>query len=301
MSKSVEPKHRKLWSGLAVEGTTADLAILGIPFDGAASFRRGAAEAPAAIRALTPHTAPFTETGHALETLRICDLGDVRCDGDWDEVSSRIAATVAQAFTYPFAVFLGGDHAVSIPILQTLSETMEGSLGVLHLDAHLDLMDSFEGRRWSHACTARRYLELGNVRPEHVVFCGIRSWLGDEVAYVQSHPALSVHTAQALDAQGVQAVAKQTIAQLETADAVYITLDIDFLDPAFAPGTGTPEAGGPSTRQLLEYLKLVFPALPVRAMDLVEVSPPLDSSHITSVAAVKILYEIFGMLVSRHG
>ena len=160
-------------------------------------------------------------------------------------------------------------------------------------------MNSFEGLRWSHACTARRVMESASVHPEHVVFCGIRSWLEDEAVYVGAHPALTVITARELGSASLDATAQTAIARLQSADSIYVALDIDCLDPAYAPGTGTPEGGGPSTRQLLEFLRLIFAALPVRAMDLVEVSPPLDSSWITSVAAVKILYEVFGMLLER--
>jgi len=115
---------------MATEHDDADVAILGIPFDGASSFRKGAAEAPAAIRSLTPHTAPFTEEGSPLGALRIRDLGDLPCEGDWQTISGGIKAGARRAFSSSFAVFLGGDHSVTIPVIETLSEREEGTIGV---------------------------------------------------------------------------------------------------------------------------------------------------------------------------
>jgi len=171
---------------------------------------------------------------------------------------------------------------------------VSGRSGVVHIDAHVDLADEFEGHRWSHACTARRVLERSNLNPEHLAFVGIRSFMDDELAFLQAHPEIGVHTARDVARRGVETIAEQVIVQLQEVDAVYVTLDIDALDPAYAPGTGTPEAGGLSTRELLELLRGIFAGLPVRALDIVEVSPSLDCADITSFAAAKAIYEIFG-------
>jgi agmatinase len=160
-------------------------------------------------------------------------------------------------------------------------------------------MDTFEGLAHSHACTARRVLELPNVAPENAAFLGIRSWLDEELTFLEAHPAIHVETAAAIATDGIPAVLGRTLPVFQGVHAVYVTIDIDVLDPAYAPGTGTPEAGGLSTRDLLQLLAPVLDTLPVRALDIVEVSPPLDHSDITSFAAIKLLYEIFGWVKDR--
>jgi agmatinase len=289
------------------DSKNADIGILGIPYDGAASFRKGAAQAPARIRAQTPHVAPFTERGVSLAGLRVYDAGDVRCgDGtvtacDWQELTQRTSAMLQEILPLPFLVTLGGDHSVTFPVVQEISRVTNGALGYLHIDAHLDLMNAFEGLRHSHACTARRVLELPNVAPEHAAFLGIRSWLDEEVAFLEAHPAIHVEAAATLANDGVAAVLERTLPFFHNVDAVYVSVDIDALDPAYAPGTGTPEAGGLSTRDLLHILESVFKQLPVRALDIVEVCPRLDPSDITTFAAIKLLYEALGWIHARHG
>ncbi len=295
MTTSMDPPHRRVWSGLADAGEAgAEIGTLGIPFDGASSFRRGSAEAPDRIRSLTPHAAPFTEDGTPLAELRLRDYGNVKADPTWESLSTAVTEAASAVLRHPFALFLGGDHSVTIPLTTVVAQATEGPMGILQLDAHLDLMDTFEGKPWSHACTARRILDLPNVDPSLFAFVGTRSWLDDERAYLADHPEVGVHTARDIYCRGIDFIADEVCARLQDAAAVHITIDVDVLDPAFAPGTGTPEAGGLSTRELLEFLRLVFRDLPIRALDLVEVSPPLDHSDITSFAAIKIIYEVFG-------
>ena len=114
------------------------------------------------------------------------------------------------------------------------------------------------------------------------------------MSFLALHPEIGVHTARDVYRRSIEAVAEDVVAQLKDVDAVYFSLDIDGLDPAYAPGTCLPEPGGPSTRELLELLRVVFARLPVRALDIVEVAPPLDHSDITSFAATKTIYEVFG-------
>ena len=198
MDNDHQPKHRKIWSGLTSGDAAAEVGILGVPFEGAASFRKGTAQAPPRIRSLTPHVAPYTENGTSLSGLRVRDLGDADVSGDWNAVHDRIVKRVEKLLEHPFAIVLGGDHSVTIPVFHAFSETAPEPLGYLHLDAHLDLMPSFEGRTWSHACTARRVLEAASISPEHAVFVGIRSWLGEEIAFLRDHPEIEALTALSL-------------------------------------------------------------------------------------------------------
>jgi agmatinase len=265
-----------------------------VPFDNATSFRKGAAFAPAKIREITPHLAPVTEEGRRLAGLRVRDYGDVSADLHWERYFATVEAQAAQVLGHPLALFLGGDHSVTIPLTAAFSRAVTGRFGVVHFDAHPDLADEYEGHRWSHACTERRVLELPNIEPRHLAFVGLRSWMDGELSFLAAHPEIGVHTARDVYRRGIYAVAGDVVAQLGDVDAVYLTLDIDGLDPAYAPGTGTPEAGGLSTRELLELLRVIFARLPVRALDVVEVAPPLDCADVTSFAAVKVIYEVFG-------
>ena len=293
---TIQPAHRRLWSGLASDDPNSEVGVLGVPFDGATSFRKGTSFAPSKIRELTPHCAPATEEGISLTGLRVRDYGDVFVDLNWERYFATVEGRARQALSHRLALFLGGDHSVTIPLVRAFSDSVNGMFGMLHIDAHLDLADSFEGSHWSHACTQRRVLELPNIDPQHLAFVGIRSFMDDEMEFIAKHPGIEVHTARDVYVHGIDVVARSVVEQLQGVDAVYVTLDIDALDPAFAPGTGTPEAGGLSTRQVLELLRRVFSDLPVRALDIVEVSPPLDHSDITSVAALRVIYEAFGWI-----
>jgi agmatinase len=223
----------------------------------------------------------------------------VNADLNWERYFATVEAQAAQVLSHPFALFLGGDHSVTIPLVSAFSRTVSGQFGVIHFDAHPDLADEYDGHRWSHACTERRVLELSNIEPRHLAFVGLRSWMNGELEFLDTHPEIGVHTARDVHRRGIGAVADDIVVQLQDIDAVYFTLDIDGLDPAYAPGTGTPEAGGLSTRELLELLRVVFARLPLRALDIVEVAPPLDNADVTSFAAAKVIYEVFGWVKGR--
>lgn len=296
----VQPAHRALWSGLGADDPAAEVGILGVPFDGAASYRRGTAFAPARLRELTPHLSPCAEDGTPLR-LRICDYGDVPVDLDWTRYFATVEDRAVEVLRHPLAIFLGGDHSVTIPLMRAFQRTRQGPWGVLHLDAHPDLCDQFEGHQWSHACTARRALDLSGLAPQHMVFVGLRSFVSEEWEFLEAHPEILYFTARQCHHQGIEAVARSVVKQLHGAEGVYLSLDIDVLDPAYAPGTGVPEGGGLTTRDLLELIRIVFQELPVRAMDVVEVAPPLDSNDITSFAALKVIYEAWGALQQKIG
>lgn len=295
MIHSFSPPHRDLWSGLVSDGPAAEVGVLGVPFDRAVSFRSGTALAPTKLRELTPHMSCATEEGQTL-TLRVRDYGDVAPDLEWPRYFQIVEERAMEVLRHPLALFLGGDHSVTIPLIQAFDRVVDGPFGVLHFDAHFDLFDSYDGHRWSHACTERRALELPGLDPQHLVFVGQRSFPRKELDFLQAHPEIAYYTARQCYREGIEAVADQVVEKLKDVQAVYFTLDIDGLDPAYAPGTGTPEGGGVSTRELMELARIIFQKLPVRAMDVVEVSPPLDSADITSVAALKVIYEVWGVV-----
>jgi agmatinase len=281
---------RRIGSGLASEDEGAEVGVLGIPFDGGASYRRGARMAPARLRQLSRRLSPCAEEGQPLQ-LRVRDYGDVTAGWDQSLVFREAEGRARLALRHPLALFLGGDHSVSIPLMRAFATVTEGDFGVLHLDAHPDLFDTYQGVRWSHACTARRALELEGLDPRHLVFVGLCSIARCEWDYLQAHRDIGYTTVRQCHLQGIQAIAEQVVDRLRDVPAVYLTLDIDVLDGAHAPGTGYPEGVGLSTREVLELLRVVVRELPVRAMDVVEVAPPLDPTDITSFTALKIIYE----------
>ena len=292
--------HPDLWSGLVTADPDAHVGVMGIPFDNAASFRKGTAFGPSRLRGLTLHLSPCSEEGDPLK-LRVKDYGDLEPDLDWARYFQTAEELAAGPLSHPLALFLGGDHSVTIPLIKAFSRSVEGPIGVVHFDAHPDLFDVYSGHTWSHACTARRALELPNLEPRHLPFVGLRSIAREEWDFLQENPAIPVYTARQCYLQGIEAIAEQVVEQLRDVEAVYFTLDIDGLDPSCAPGTGYPEGGGPSTRDLLELLRLVFSELPVRALDLVEIAPPLDLGDITSTTALRIIYEVWGTLQAKEG
>jgi agmatinase len=295
MTKLVE--HRALWSGLVSQADEAEIGILGVPFDNAVSWRGGARHAPQRIRSITPHLAHITEEGLLLN-VRIKDYGDMESDLNWERFFAATEAKAAQLINsqHKLPIFLGGDHSVGIPLFKAFAKSFKGPVGYIQFDAHPDLADNFEGHPWSHANTARRNLEQPNFSANHLAFVGLRSFLTEELDYYAAHPGIGWHTARSVYKRGIEVVAQEVIAQMKGCVAVYISLDIDGIDPACTPGTGTPEHGGPTTRECLEFLRLIFAALPIKAMDIVEVSPPLDIADVTSLAALKVLYEVFGFV-----
>lgn len=276
------------WRGMHSDDDDSEVGVLGIPFDRAVSYRPGTALAPARLRELSGRMPPITEEGERL-TLRVRDYGDVPLDLEWSRYFQAVEERAAEALKHPLALFLGGDHSVPIPLMRAFDRVVDGPFGVIHFDAHPDLFDSYRGHRWSHACTERRALELPGLAPERLVFVGLRSYNQEEVDFLTEHPEIAWHTARQCHHHGIEAIAEKVVLKLQNVQAVYFTLDIDGLDPAFAPGTGTPVAGGLSTRELLEFVRIIFRELPIRAMDVVEVAPPLDHSDITSFAALKAI------------
>jgi agmatinase len=248
----------------------ADALILGLATDGGVSFRPGAVEAPPAIRAFSESIETWSPRAlRDLEDLRVIDLGD----HDDRATVEQAVGDALDAAPGALLVSIGGDHSVTPPAVRAVSARHDG-LAVVGFDAHLDLREDYPG---DHACTYRRIADGGVPCFVFGPRSGARSeW--DDVPKVLEHcsPSLAMP----------DAVRKQ----LEERP-VYVTLDIDVLDPSVAPGTGNPEAGGPGFEQLLEALEALA-SLDVVACDVVEVSPPLDPSGITQAAAAILVREM---------
>lgn len=282
-----------LWADLHQPGYTSadsDFTVIGVPYDGAACARRGAALAPERLRFWSTHLTPFSEDRTRLGSIRICDAGDIPIN-DQVEDFARVRGKVVTLPNIP--IILGGDHSISIPVFQAQRERYRDQrLGVLWVDAHPDLCDVFTGSKLSHACVLRRALESG-IQPEDVCLVGVRSWEDQEIDLIENG-GLNVYTAATVAERGMRSIASSVHSKLRLCDAVHISLDIDCLDPAFAPGTGIPESGGLTSRDVITLIKSMQ-GLPLVGLDVVEVSPPVDPSEATIFAALKIIMEYISL------
>jgi agmatinase len=282
-----------LWADLFQPEFTpadSDFSVIGVPYDGAACARKGAALAPERLRFWSTHLTPFSEDRTRLGGTRICDLGDIAIDDPVKDFE-RVCRTVAALPNVP--IILGGDHSISIPVLEAQRQRYRDQrLGLLWVDAHPDLCDVFTGSRLSHACVLRRALEFG-IEPQDVCMVGLRSWEDQEIDLIENG-GLNVYAAALVAERGMKSVAASVHSKLSGCDAVHISLDIDCLDPAFAPGTGIPEAGGLTSREVITLIKSMQ-GLPLVGLDVVEVSPPIDPAEATIFVALKIIMEYLAL------
>ncbi len=291
---TIEGTHG-LWGDLHVPNATpdqTDFTVLGIPFDGLASARKGAALAPERIRFWSRHVTPFSEDRTRLAGLTVCDAGDIpiaRPIPDFERVAHYLANLPSG-----IPILLGGDHSVTIPIFQGQRQRFAGQrLGVLWVDAHPDLCDEFDGSRLSHACVLRRGLEFG-IDQQDVCLVGLRSWEEQEIDPIENGH-MHIFTAADVAELGMKSVAADVRKILSRCDAVHISFDIDALDPSAAPGTGIPEFGGLASREVLTLMH-ALQGLPLVGLDVVEVAPPLDPSEATVFAALKIIMEFIAVV-----
>ncbi|MBI1794659.1 MAG: agmatinase [Chloroflexi bacterium] len=286
-----------LWADLArpnLSPAETDFSIIGLPFDGLASARKGAAQGPQRIRFWSQHLTPFSEDRTRLADVKICDLGDIKIthpESDFERIRQKVAALPN------VPILLGGDHSVTIPIFQGQRQRFAGKrLGVLWVDAHPDLCDDFNSSRLSHACVLRRGMEFG-IKAEDICMVGLRSWEDQEIDLIENG-GLNVYSAADAAERGMKNIVKEIHQILSKCDAVHISLDIDCLDPAFAPGTGIPEAGGLNSREVITLIKSLQ-GLPLVGLDVVEVAPPLDPSEATVFAALRVIMEFIAVITRQ--
>lgn len=277
----------------------AEVAVLGAPFDGGTTFRAGARYGPGAIREASLLLRPYND---ALDVSpfaerQVVDAGDASPNPvDIIEAHRSIEQSAAALHSAGARVLgLGGDHSVSLPLLRAAAAT-HGPLSLLQLDAHTDTWDAYFGAKLTHGTMFRRAVEEGVINGETSVQIGLRGSLYAPSDYAEN-AALGFTTllARDFDAAGVAGAIELAVSTLR--GPVYITVDIDCLDPAFAPGTGTPEAGGLSSRELLAILRGLAGRVNVASADVVEVSPPYDPTGCTAVAGANAAYELIGLLV----
>jgi len=279
-----------------------EIAVVGVPFDGGTSYRPGARFGPAAVRQGSRLLRPYNPAQDALpfELAQVVDAGDIACTPfSAQEAVAQIEAGAATLLGRGGRlVAVGGDHTIALPLLRATA-THHGPLALVHFDAHLDTWDSYFGQRFTHGTPFRRAWEEGLLSQDRSVHVGLRGPLYavsdlDEDAGM----GFAQITTDDLAERGAAAVASDVLERVGDAP-VYVSVDIDVLDPAHAPGTGTPEAGGLTSRELLAVLRGLEPARVVGA-DVVEVSPAYDQSEITAVAAAHVLYELLTVMARQR-
>jgi len=285
----------------------ADVAILGVPFDTGVSYRPGARFGPGHIRESSRLLRPYNPAlgVHPFGAQQVADAGDVAVNPfSIDEAITTIEGA-ARSLLSPQGggagtlLTLGGDHTIALPLLRAMA-AVHGPVAVVHFDAHLDTWDTYFGAAYTHGTPFRRASEEGLLDKTGCLHVGTRGPLysSDDLT---DDTALGFQVLPASDVefQGVAGMVEAVAARVGDRP-VYVSVDIDVLDPAFAPGTGTPEAGGLTSRELLAVLRS-FARLNLVGADIVEVAPAYDHAQVTGIAAAHVGYELLSALASRRG
>jgi agmatinase len=258
----------------------AEYVIVGVPFDRTTSFRPGARFGPDSIRQHSWNFESYDlETGVNLSDVPIHDLGNTNEFGNSEEMANGLREEVRPLFgAGKVPIVLGGDHACSPPVVEAYPDDAP-SVGVLYLDAHLDFRSSYLGDRRSHGCSSRRILEKVGAR--NIVVLGVRSVSAEEVDDNRAI-GMSFVTAHEVAREGIESAVQRALNMLRT-ERLYISLDIDAIDPAYAGGTGTPEPFGLTPRDVKYVIGQAAPRLV--GMDIMEVSPHYDTGNTSALAA----------------
>ncbi len=281
-----------MWRGLlANDLSNADIVVFGIATDANCSVGNGAAKAPEILRQCSEFLPPLTRAGMLIPPI-LYDLGDVK-EFDYAQVYEKMCMGKSKKLT----LILGGDHSVSILSQKAYKQLHDGKRGIIHIDAHADICDFYNGSDYSHACVNRRALDNGYM-PEDITMIGIRSYELQETEFLEHHSVDVYSTDKVLDI-GVEKTLDEICRKYENYEGVYLSFDIDCVDPAYAPGTGTPEAFGLPSRDVLKLIEGFVSRLPIDMMDVVEVSPPLDCNNITSWLALKYILEVLNIVNNK--
>ena len=262
------------------------VALVGIPFDEYSSFMRGPAKAPSAIRQTLHNGASnlFAENGVNLDGHPLFrDLGDLALPEGEDAISAIEAAVGRLNEQKARVLALGGDHAITYPVVNALSKTYD-NLTILHLDAHPDLYDSYDASRFSHACPFARIMETGRIK--RLVQVGIRGMNDEQRRQVDK---FGVTCIEMKDYRSKNPIALE--------GPLYLSVDMDVLDPAYAPGVSHHEPGGMSTRKVLRLIQSL--RCPIVGADIVEYNPDRDVNGMTAAVAAKLLKEIAGTMIEQ--
>jgi formimidoylglutamase len=293
-----------------LEARAVDVAIVGAPFDDAVSHRSGARFGPRAIREANYATGSLNSLQldvEPLDELTVVDAGDANIVPAWIDRGHAIIYRKIHdvASTGAIPIVLGGDHSITWPSATAIAELRApGRVGIVHFDAHADTANDDWGVLAGHGTPMRRLIESGAVAGRNFVQVGLRGyWPSVQTFEWMKANGLRWHFMREIEERGAEAVIADAIGQaLDGPDHVYLSLDIDVIDPGMAPGTGTPEPGGMLTREVLRAIRQIVAAVDLAAMDVVEVSPPYDHAETTAMAANRAVLEaISALAVKKRG
>jgi len=279
----------------------ADIAVVGVPFDSGVSYRPGARFGPAHVREASRLLRPYNpvQDVEPFSTQQIVDAGDIAANpfnieeaiAQIEDAATRLGADGTRLLT------IGGDHTIALPLLRAVTKRT-GPVAVLHFDAHLDTWDTYFGAPVTHGTPFRRASEEGLIDLEASLHIGIRGPLySRQDLKDDARLGFAVIAAHEFETDGLARVIERM--RLRLGDRpVYISVDIDVLDPSHAPGTGTPEAGGLTSRELLAIIRALS-TLTIVGADVVEVAPAYDHAQVTAVAASHVAYEILSAMTPR--
>ncbi|MGA7835076.1 MAG: agmatinase [Acidimicrobiales bacterium] len=291
------------------EWSSARAVIIGAPFDGGTSHRPGARFGPEAIRTTDylPHDGlrPSLALGlDPLSELRVVDLGDVEMPSGETERSLALledrVAMVARAGVIP--IILGGDHTIALPDVTGVAHHVGfGRVSMIHFDAHADTGNTQMGSLYGHGTPMRRLIESRACRADRFLQIGLRGyWPEPETLDWMAEGGMRSFEMAEIIARGLDAVLDESLEiAMDDCDAVFVSIDVDVVDPGAAPGTGTPEPGGLTSRQLLDAVRRIAMSVPVAGVDVVEVAPPYDHAEITAYLANRVVLEALGGIAWR--
>jgi len=283
---------------IARRAADASFCIAGIPFDLGTTHRSGARFGPAAIRQASRMLVDGDHPQRWIDpaALAVADIGDFRIAlGD---IPQSLSLIEEQAAALTHLVALGGDHTITLPLLRSAARKRGGPLALVHVDAHVDTWPDNFGQRYAHGSVFFHAIEERLIDPRRTVQIGIRSPVQKAVHDWTVAKGVTIITAQEVHEQGPSVVAERAAAVVGDAPA-YLSFDIDALDPAFAPGTGTPEIGGLASWQAQAILRRLN-RVDFVGMDVVEVSPPYDHAEITALAAATVVWEYLALVGGKQ-
>jgi len=277
------------FGGFQQEFEAADYIIMGVPFDGTSTYRSGSRFAPLAIREASLNIETYSfRAGVDLEELKIHDAGDLHVTGKIDETLKRVELVTGEILENgKTPILLGGEHTITLGAAKALHE----DFALLCFDAHLDLRNEYMNQRVCHATVMRRINET--VKPSRLVEAGIHAACKEEIEYAEEQKIVYI-TSQRIMQGGIEEAANEINSFLADSERVYLTVDMDVLDPASAPAVQNPEPEGLSTHVLLDLLSRICDRR-IIGLDVVEVTPHYDTG-VTAIQAAKILFEILSYI-----
>jgi agmatinase len=280
-----------------------EVAIIGAPFDMGTTYRAGCRFGPQAVRRISALYDGYSlDVGADLvEELTMCDMGDVfvipsNLEKSFDQVDRAVSHVVSSGV---FPVIIGGDHSLGYPDLRALAKHVEGNVGIIHLDRHIDIQERDMDERmhntpWFHATN------IPNAPPSNLVQMGIGGWYGSrpglKVARERGTTAITIHDVEEIGVEKAVEIALEVA--WKDAEAVYLSFDIDSIDAGFVPGTGSPEPGGLLPREALKALRMIARE-GIAGMEVVEIAPPYDVSDMTAQLGCRAIMDVLGTLVSE--